>query len=70
MADAGKGTFRPKRENGELTRTLGNPEHPGRTRGKGAGVPWKKGFPEYDDTYRSRFEEDALTMLVFIKVQA
>jgi hypothetical protein len=54
MADAHDGKFRPERENDELTRALGNPEHPGRVRGKGAGVSWKKGFSEYDDSYRSR----------------
>jgi len=54
MADAQAGLYRVDRENDELTHALGNPEHTGRTRGKGAGVPWKKGFPEYDDSYRSR----------------
>src|SRR3954468_22928966 len=34
--------------------SLGNPEKGGRTRGKGAGVSWKKGFPQYDASYRSR----------------
>ena len=28
-------TFQPDRERDELTYTLGNPEHPGHTRGKG-----------------------------------
>ena len=54
MADAQAGLFRPDRENDELTRALGNPEHTGRTRGKGAGVPWKEGFSEHIDSYRSR----------------
>ena len=55
MADAQAGLFRPERENDELTRALGNPEKPGRTRGKGADVSWKKGFPESNDySYRSR----------------
>ena len=54
MADAQKGTFQPERENDELTHALGNPEHPGRTRGKGAGVPWSVGFSEWNDSYRSR----------------
>ena len=53
MADAAKGLFWPERENDELTCALGNPEHVGRTRGKGL-VPWKTGFPECDDSYRSR----------------
>src|SRR6185437_14200593 len=30
-----EGTFQPDRERDELTYALGNPEHPGRTRGKG-----------------------------------
>src|SRR5664279_304177 len=55
MADAQAGLFRPERENDELTRALGNPEKPGQTRGKGAGVSWKEGFPESNDySYRSR----------------
>ena len=54
MDDALAGLFKPERENDELTRALGNPEKGGRTRGKGPGVNWKRGFPEYDDTYRSR----------------
>ena len=44
MADAQAGVYRVDRENDELTRALGNPQHPGRTRGKGAGVSWKEGF--------------------------
>ena len=31
ITDVRKGTFQPERENDELTRALGNPEHPGRT---------------------------------------
>ena len=54
MADAQTGAFRPERENDELTRALGTKEKGGRTRGKGADIPWKKGFPEYADSYRSR----------------
>ena len=53
MDDADKGLFKPDRENDELTRALWNAEHRGRTRGKGD-VPWNKGFPEHEDTYRSR----------------
>ena len=48
---AAEGTFQPDRERDELTYTLGNPEHPGRTRGKG--VPWKYGFRDYIESYRS-----------------
>ena len=45
--------FTPNRENDELTRALGNPEHPGRTRGKGV-VPWYEGFSDWNADYRSR----------------
>ena len=31
--EVGNGTFKPNRENDQLTRPLGNKEHPGRTRG-------------------------------------
>ena len=43
---AQQGTFFPDRENDELTMALGNPEHPGRTRGTPGSVPWKAGFPD------------------------
>ena len=46
--------FKPDRENNELTKALGNPEKPGRTRGFGPSVPWKTGFPEDTEYYRSR----------------
>ena len=36
----------PYRENDELTRALGNPEHPGRTRGNPGSVAWKVGLPD------------------------
>ena len=42
---AQEGTFIPNRENNELTRALGDPEHPGRTRGTPGSVAWKVGFP-------------------------
>ena len=48
-----QGTFQPDREKYELTYTLQNPEHLGRTRGKGV-VAWKYGYRYYIDTYRSR----------------
>ena len=35
IEEARAGVFTPNRENDELTCALGNPEHPGRTRGKG-----------------------------------
>ena len=47
------GVFQPERENDELTRALGNPEHPGRTRGKGV-VPWVEGFADWNVSYSSR----------------
>ena len=46
-------TFQPDREKDELTYDLQNPEHPGRTRGKEV-VPWKFGFKDYIESYRSR----------------
>ena len=53
IKEARTGAYQPERENDELTRTLKNPEHPGRTRGKVL-VPWVEGFAEWNDTYRSR----------------
>ena len=41
---AQQGTFIPDRENNVLTEALGNPEHPGRTRGKLGSIAWKVGF--------------------------
>ena len=41
-----QGTFVPDKGNDELTMALGNPEHPGRTRGTPGSVPWKAGFPD------------------------
>lgn len=49
-----QGKFFPNREKDELTRALGNKEHPGRTRGTKGSVPWKEGFPRDLGTYRSR----------------
>ena len=43
---AQQGTFVPDREKDELTMALGNPEHPGRTRGTPGTVSWKAGFPD------------------------
>ena len=43
---AQEGTFVPDRENDELTMALGNPEHPGWTRGTPGSVPWKAGFSD------------------------
>ena len=55
---ASKEEFVPDRENDELTAALGNPEHPGRTRGHGA-KPWKLGFLQDADSYRSRQRKKA-----------
>ena len=52
IEDARKGVFTPNRENDELTRALGNPEHPRRTRGKCV-VPWYEGFADWNTDYRS-----------------
>ena len=48
IEEARTGVFHPNRENDELTRALGNPEHLGRTRGKGL-IPWYGGFSEWND---------------------
>src|SRR5664279_2347992 len=54
ITEVREGKFHPERENDELTKALGNPEHTGRTRGYGPSVPWKTGFPDYRESYRSR----------------
>ena len=55
MQAAAEGKFLPdrERERDELTYALGNPDHPGRTRGKSV-VPWKYEFRDDIDSYRSR----------------
>ena len=53
IEEARSGLFEPNRENDELTRALGNPEHPGRTRGMGA-IPWYEGFSDWNADYRTR----------------
>jgi hypothetical protein len=53
IEEARTGFFTPNRENDELTRALGNPEHLRRTRGKGV-VPWYEGFEDWNADYRSR----------------
>ena len=52
IEEARSGVFEPNRENDELTHALGNPEHPGRTRGKGV-IPWYEGFLEWNEDYRT-----------------
>src|SRR6266511_1483432 len=54
QAQATQGSFVPDRENDVLTKALGTKEHPGRTRGFGSKVPWKKGFPQDAHRYKSR----------------
>src|SRR6266498_2612097 len=53
QAQVSEGSFVPDREHDILTKALGNPEHPGRTRGFGSKVPWKKGFPQDAHRYKS-----------------
>ena len=48
-----EGTFQSDRERDELTYAFGNLEYLDRTRGK-SGVPWKYGFRNYIESYRSR----------------
>jgi hypothetical protein len=54
IVEVQEGTFQPDRENDELTKALGNKEHIGRTRGLGSAIPWRSGFTEESQTYRSR----------------
>ena len=54
QAQVTEGSFVPDREHDILTKALGNPEHPGRTRGKGSKVPWKTEFPQDNHRYKSR----------------
>jgi hypothetical protein len=49
MDNAQAGLYRVDRENNELTHTLGNPKHTGRTPGKGVSVTWKEGFSQHED---------------------
>ena len=53
IEEARSGLFEPNKENDELTCALGNPEHPGRTRGMGA-IPWYEGFSDWNADYRTR----------------
>ena len=48
------GTWEPYREEDELARALGKPEHWGRLRGLPGGATLKKQYPQHADTYRSR----------------
>jgi len=52
QAEVASGLFKPNIEKNELTYTLENPEHGGRTRGYGS-VSWYHSFPADQGTYRS-----------------
>jgi hypothetical protein len=54
ITEVQEGTFKPDRENDELTKALKNKEHTGRTRCLGSAIPWRSGFTEDSQTYRSR----------------
>ena len=62
-----QGMFVPDREKDELTMALGNPEHPGRTRGTPGSIPWKVGFPDAGGykthERRKKLEQDQLQAL-------
>jgi hypothetical protein len=53
ITEVQEGTFKPDRENDELTKALKNKEHIGRTRGLGSAISWRSGFAEDSQTYRS-----------------
>ena len=65
---AQQGTFIPDREKDELTMALGNPEHPGRTRGTPGSVSWKAGFPDAGGykthERRKKLEQDQMQALL------
>ena len=73
IAAAQQGTFVPDRENDELTQALGNPEHPGQTRGTPGSVSWKAGFPDaggYKTRDRRRKVEQTQLQALHARVQA
>ena len=53
MTEAQEGKIKFNREKDALTLALGNDEHTGRVRGKGA-IPWKVGFSHDNDPYSYR----------------
>ena len=61
QTQSSQGSFKPNRENDELTIALVTKEHPGHTRGIGL-VSWRYGFPDHTDSYRKRgkAEQDEL----------
>ena len=70
---AQQGTFVPDRENDELTEALGNPEHPGRTRGTPGSLSWKAGFPDaggYKRRERKKKKELTQLQALHARVQA
>ena len=56
--EVANGTFKPNRENDQLTWALGNKEHPGCTRGFRL-IPWELSFPYDISMYRSRMRRNA-----------
>ena len=64
-----QGTFIPDRENDELTRALGTPEHPGRTRDTSGSVAWKVGFPNAGG-YKTQERRRKVEMSELQKLQA
>ena len=70
---AQQGTFVPDRENDELTMALGNPEHPGRTRGTPGSLPWRAGFPDaggYKSHERRKKMEQTKLQALRARIQA
>ena len=63
------GKFVPDRENDELTRALGDPEHPGRTRGTPGSVAWKVGFPN-EGIYKTQERRRKVELRELQKLQA
>ena len=53
----------------ELTEALGNPEHPGRTRGTPDSIPWVHGFPDIGG-YRSRERKSKVEVSEIQKLNA
>ena len=55
--EVANGTFKPNRENDQLTQALGNKEHPCHTRGFGL-IPWELSFPNDVSMYRSQMRRN------------
>ena len=56
--EVANGTFKPNRENDQLTQALGNKEHPSHTQGFGL-IPWELSFLDDISTYRSHMSRNA-----------